>query len=66
MLYFAKTKEWEYDNRSWQTDYYIGLSLESMKEDETYGDFKAHTEELLKKIFKELDVYIVDIAYYDG
>lgn len=58
--------EIHYDNRSFETYYYIGISLENMKDDETYGDFKTHTEELLKKIFKELDVYVVDISYYDG
>ena len=58
--------EIHYDNRMWETEYYIGVSIENMSDNETYGDFKAHVEELLKKIFKKLDVYVVDIAYYDG
>jgi hypothetical protein len=61
-----KGLEIHWDAGGFQTEYYIGTSLENMKDDETYGDFKAMVEKLMKKIFKKVDCYVVNIGYYDG
>jgi hypothetical protein len=46
--------------------YYFGKSLDKMKDDQTFGDFKAEVEKEIRKVFGDVEITILSDGWYDG